>query len=253
MYTRSHQPPEYAEKPAATQIPPPSTGDTKGKEHPPIPPANPPTQSFTPRRTLTISTLGQSWFRLPLPPRNLVTPILRGPADTAYVSTRRARCSGDCILTTSSGEEVSKTSYFFGPGRSRSPVVSFYRGLEVLETRVESLGRICSRAAGFHLDGEKWEWRYETDVRPRIEGDDEMKTNLLVLYRSGTKVAELVRNDETRTEGTSWSYAGNGGVLVMGDVDEVVVVATAMVMLKREVDRRRLVQMMIIGGAAGGF
>jgi hypothetical protein len=118
--------------------------------------------------------------------------------------------------------------------------------------RVESLGGICCRAAAFNLDEEKWEWKYETDIRPRIEGDAEMKTNLLVLYRSGTKVAELVRNDETRTEGTSRSYAGNGGVLVMGEVDEVVVVVTAMVMLKREVNRRRLVQMMIIGGAAGG-
>jgi len=78
-----------------------------------------------------------------------------------------------------------------------------------------------------------------------------MKTNLLVLYRAGQKVAELVRNDETRTEGTSKSYAGNGGVLVLGDVDEVVVVATACVMLKREVDRRRLVQMMIMGGGGG--
>ena len=77
-----------------------------------------------------------------------------------------------------------------------------------------------------------------------------MKTNLLVLYRGAEKMAELVRNDETRTAGTGKAHAGNGGVLMLGSgVDEAVAVATVCVMLKREIDRRRLVQMMIMGGA----
>ena len=79
-----------------------------------------------------------------------------------------------------------------------------------------------------------------------------MNTNLLVLYRGAEKVAELVRNDETRTEGTGKGYAGNGGELMLGGgVDEAVAVATVCVMLKREIDRRRVVQM-IMGATAGG-
>ncbi|KAF8535963.1 hypothetical protein BDD12DRAFT_853172 [Trichophaea hybrida] len=212
------------------------------------------THTFEPTRTLTLNTKGQSWFRLPLPPRDLVTEILRDFNTPAYTSTRLTRCSGDCVLVSHpSGAEVAKTTYFFGPGRSRSPLITFLGDSDedTSETHVESMGRICGRNATFTHAGVRWEWLYETDVRPRISDGEAMKTNLLVLYRAGQKVAELVRNDETRTEGTSKSYAGNGGVLVLGDVDEVVVVTTACVMLKREVDRRRLVQMMIIGGAAG--
>jgi hypothetical protein len=35
-------------------------------------------------------------------------------------------------------------------------------------------------------------------------------------------------------------------------VDEALVVATCLTMLKKEVDRRRMIQMMVIAGAAGG-
>jgi hypothetical protein len=35
-------------------------------------------------------------------------------------------------------------------------------------------------------------------------------------------------------------------------IDESVVVATCLVMLKKEVDRRRLIQMMVMSGAASG-
>jgi len=211
--------------------------------------------TFEPTRTLTISTKGQPWFRLPLPARELVTEILRGPNNPAYISTRLTRSSGDCNLVAHpSCAVVAKTSYVFGPGRSRSPLITFFgeSDEDTTETRVESMGRICGRNAMFTHAGVRWVWLYATDARPRISDGETMKTNLLVLYRAGQKVAELVRNDETRTEGTSKSYAGNGGVLVLGDVDEVVVVATACVMLKREVDRRRLVQMMIMGGGGGG-
>ena len=82
--------------------------------------------------------------------------------------------------------------------------------------------------------------------------------NLLVLEKvegSGdggrekrTKVAQLVRSDEMRTPGTSAMYAGNGGRLQMqlaaqegGEalLDEPTVVSTCLIMLKKEVDRRR--------------
>lgn len=71
------------------------------------------------------------------------------------------------------------------------------------------------------------------------------------------QLAELIRSDSTRTPGTSKLTAGNGGLLVFSKecavvVEERLVVASCLVMLKKEVDRRRMVQMVALGGAAGG-
>lgn len=84
-----------------------------------------------------------------------------------------------------------------------------------------------------------------------------------------TVVAEFMRGPDYRTAGSSGSSAGNGGRLVVdlgsfgGDGDEgegkgdremalVMVVATCLLMLKREVDRRRAHQIAIMAGAASG-
>jgi hypothetical protein len=89
--------------------------------------------------------------------------------------------------------------------------------------------------------------------------------NLLILERVGNgervRVGQLVRSEETRTPGSRASSAGNGGRLEMcldgaeGErkvVDEVTVASTCLVMLKREVDRRRACQMMMISAAISG-
>lgn len=80
-----------------------------------------------------------------------------------------------------------------------------------------------------------------------------------------TVVAQFVRGEGCRTPGSGASAAGNGGRLVMdlgvweaGDVKVeremavLMVVTTCLVMLKREVDRRRAQQIAIMAGAAGG-
>jgi hypothetical protein len=80
-----------------------------------------------------------------------------------------------------------------------------------------------------------------------------------------TVVAHFVRGEGCRTPGSGASSAGNGGRLVMdlgiwegGDVKVeremalLMVVSTCLVMLKREVDRRRAQQIAIMAGAAGG-
>ncbi|GAB1312985.1 hypothetical protein MFIFM68171_03195 [Madurella fahalii] len=87
-----------------------------------------------------------------------------------------------------------------------------------------------------------------------------------------TVVAEFIRGPEYRTAGSSGSSAGNGGRLVVdlglfgdreggGDGGEgkgdremalVMVVTTCLLMLKREVDRRRAQQIAIMAGAASG-
>jgi hypothetical protein len=77
------------------------------------------------------------------------------------------------------------------------------------------------------------------------------------------RVAQLVRSEELRTPGTTGATAGNGGRLLMnlGEWErskpetramEVLVLAGCVVMLKKEVDRRRAAQFMVLAGAAGG-
>ncbi|RYP14986.1 hypothetical protein DL765_005983 [Monosporascus sp. GIB2] len=75
------------------------------------------------------------------------------------------------------------------------------------------------------------------------------------------RVAQLVRSSEYRSPGTSVRTAGNGGRLMLdlGGFDEKLrervqwlVVATALVMLKKEVDRRKAAQIAILAGAASG-
>jgi hypothetical protein len=79
-----------------------------------------------------------------------------------------------------------------------------------------------------------------------------------------TPVAHFLRGEGYRSPGSSGSSAGNGGRLVMdlslwetGDVKieremaVAMVVSTCLVMLKREVDRRRAAQIAILAGAAG--
>ncbi len=87
--------------------------------------------------------------------------------------------------------------------------------------------------------------------------------NVLVLERINeeserVKVAQLVRSEKTRTPGSRASSAGNGGrleICLYGNgegegegriMDEVTIVSTCLVMLKREVDRRRALQIMMI-------
>lgn len=107
----------------------------------------------------------------------------------------------------------------------------------------------------------KFEWRYCGKKERGTVG--EKINNVLVLEKivdeKRVRVAQLIRSEETRTPGTKSSYAGNGGRLEMcvgGEegllVDEVTVVATCLVMMKKEIDRLRTVQIMVMSGAAGG-
>lgn len=108
-----------------------------------------------------------------------------------------------------------------------------------------------------------FEWRY-MGKKERAAAGLADANNLLVLEKlvmgNRIRVAQLVRSDRTRTAGTRPSAAGNGGKLEMcligenGDVllDEVTVVSSCLVMLKKEIDRLRTVQIMVMAGAGGG-
>ncbi|KAK4454992.1 hypothetical protein QBC34DRAFT_490117 [Podospora aff. communis PSN243] len=78
-----------------------------------------------------------------------------------------------------------------------------------------------------------------------------------------TLIARFIRDETTRSEGSSASSAGNGGRLEVdlaewdeGEKSEremvvVMVVTTVLAMLKREVDRRRAAQFVVLTGAVG--
>ncbi|KAF2807293.1 uncharacterized protein BDZ99DRAFT_536653 [Mytilinidion resinicola] len=229
--------------------------------------------TFIPASSLHISTRGIPILRLPLPPSSLTTTIHRPDGSLAYTSTRR---SGSCVLADATSTPLITTTYFFGPGRD--PVLTLLAPgrdpAEPATSTITTTSKWTSRAQTFATgDGPTWEWAY---VRERVPAPDDGtndaarrkkggKVVILALYRTddgarglgGTRVGQLLRTDETRAAGSSRTSAGNGGELqlaaggVEGDLDEAGVVASCLVMLKKEVDRRRTVQMMVIAGGGG--
>lgn len=156
---------------------------------------------------------------------------------------------------------VARTTYKFGPGRN--PIVRIGRDDDLDADEFEMVGKsLLNRTVGFETRRwGKFEWRYGS----RKERTQYAADNLLILEKvvSGVgrvRVAQLVRNDELRTPGTKYMAAGNGGRLQMhltGEkghevIDEVVVVVTCLVMLKKEIDRLRGFQIAVMSGAAGG-
>ncbi|KAJ5618379.1 hypothetical protein N7528_007022 [Penicillium herquei] len=223
--------------------------------------------SFYPSRILNIDARGIRAFRLPLPPSQTEISITNVDGSTSYVSTRARRWSGNSVLSHSKRGNLIRTDYFFGP--NRDPVLCLLQTSSVLAEQVKITGKWTSRSARFSMStGTTYEWSYAKEKS--AEGK---KSNLIVLRalsgsdseekekdsRDGRRVAQLVRSADTRTPGTSKCAAGNGGELQIDDsalqalqLDECVVVATCLVMLKREIDRRRVIQTAVIGGAGGG-
>ena len=107
-------------------------------------------------------------------------------------------------------------------------------------------------------NSQTFEWRYASSKEKR-RFSSPPPNNLLLLEKMGAKgeekvvVARLVRSDETRTEGSKGSCAGNGGLLEMvceeGEVGIEMVIVTCLVMLKKEIDRLRAVQIGVMSGA----
>ncbi|KAL7923046.1 hypothetical protein ACQKWADRAFT_291072 [Trichoderma austrokoningii] len=183
--------------------------------------------------------------------------------DLAYQSLRPSRGSGNSNLIRASDSEndpVCQTTYRFGPGK---PPKLELCGLMAYEEAFEVVNKgFTTRAQRFRTHLGTFQWRYAGREERRAAGAD----NLLVLDRMvrvaleggkqderGIPVARLVRNAQVRSKETSFTTAGNGGRLMLdlaewegtkGDAEqvEVLVVASCLVMLKKEVDRRRMHQ-----------
>ena len=225
----------------------------------------PPSVPFLPTSTLQIQTAGKALFRLPSPLKDLTIPIFSlETGRPIYLSVRSKRSSGSCELIDAESEAeagavFASTIYHWGPGKN--PVVRIHvEGGEAEEFEV--LGKsLVSRTTVFECRWGSFEWRY-AGRKERGEG----VSSLLVLegVEGGERVriAQLVRGEGTRSPGSSGSSAGNGGRLEMclddtegckGKViDEPTVVSTCLVMLKKEVDRRRALQVAMISIAISG-
>lgn len=214
---------------------------------------------FKPSRSLFVNAKGIKAIRLPVPSSQLEIPVYDSDANLVYTSTREKRYSGDAVLSSPKGGDLVSTTYSFGPGRN--PVIKQLHPSDLKAGgTVEVTGKWTSRTTTFVVDGKTFEWSYV-----RSKQSDGKKRTLLVLHQvdgssahSGHRIAQLVRSSETRPPGSSKHSAGNGGELVLDEdavewIDESMVVATCMLMLKKEIDRRRMIQMAVIaGGASGG-
>lgn len=220
--------------------------------------------SFHPIRKLIIDAHGIGVIRFPIPSNELEIPIYSEDGKHLYTSKRAKRSSGSCVLSSVEDGDVVETEYFFGPGRDPILRVVDPAGKRGVEAKIQ--GKWLSRAVEFELPGRgRVEWGYEKEKK-----SDGRRVNLIVLREAcgkgdtggrGRVIARLVRSDETRTPGSSWCSAGNGGELFIDEsglealgLDEGLVVASCLVMLKKEIDRRRLHQAIAIGamGSGGG-
>ena len=237
-----------------------------------------PNLSFTPVQSLHIAARGIAAFRLPLPSSELEIDICHSDGTIAYTSTRARRSKGDCILAAPNKGDLISTNYFFGP--SKQPVLrDVSQGIYMSpvhdneSTKDEGLFSLKSKWTSRSItlvhreSGRVFEWSYD-----KVKTADGKKANLLVLRvknglpssdeksRDGDDekiLAQLIRSDKTRTPGSRSCSAGNGGQLVLGQdatamLSEPLIVATCLMMLKKEIDRRRAIQFAMLAGAAGG-
>jgi len=220
--------------------------------------------NFNPTTFLQIQAEGKHTISLPSPPKQLEIPIFSlTTGRPVYISIRPCRSKGNCrlVLAEDSFETAAaQTTYKFGPGRN--PIVRIGGDDDLEADNFEMVGMsLFTRTVGFET--RKWgkfEWRYG-DKRERAQYAAD---NLLILEKvevSGerVRVAQLVRNDVLRTPGTKYMAAGNGGRLQMdlvGEsgheiISEVAVVVTCLVMLKKEIDRLRAIQIAVIAAPKG--
>ncbi|KYK55705.1 hypothetical protein DCS_07669 [Drechmeria coniospora] len=229
--------------------------------------------------TFQIETLGHPLIALPFSTTPVPILIYRvlptgtlGPL--AYQSLRQTRRSGNSVLVKPDDhlaeQPLCSTSYRFGPKR---PPHMQLLGEAACDEVFEVHAKGChTRAQGIRTHLGTFRWRYASRAERRAAGADSLVVLDLVtsVALAGGKsrerrrrIAQLVRNDEWRTKGTRGCTAGNGGRLMMDLGDwaaaksellqmEVLVIASCIVMLKKEVDRRKMQQMIIMAGGAGG-
>ncbi|RYP50108.1 hypothetical protein DL768_004312 [Monosporascus sp. mg162] len=210
---------------------------------------------------------------------------------------RGDECDAGAEKGTPDPTPLATTTYRFGPGRPPTVLLGHPADPERVEAIEVASRSLVSRAVELRTSFGVFAWRYARSKEREAcvlgagpDGGAATAPDSLLVFEhlidegdgdgngsgsgSGGKkraaqarranvrrVAQLVRNAEFRTPGSSARTAGNGGRLMLdlGGFDEKLrervqwlVVATALVMLKHEVDRRRAAQIAILAGAASG-
>jgi hypothetical protein len=238
-----------------------------------------PSNIFIPSSKLQIQNPGHRMWAFPVPPKTLETPVFTLSSENKcerprWISIRPERSKGNCYLVNAddeTGTSIARTTYRFGPGKDPRVRIGGdgHEGEEF-----EMVSRWITRATSFLYAGRRWEWRYgDKRERKRVQEESGEECNSLLILdavsgeeRTGKRrqAARLIRGEDSRTPGSKKTHAGNGGRLeiCLPDADapndreerwnegltEVVVVVTALVMLKKEIDRMRSRQIVTIGG-----
>ncbi|KAF2667585.1 hypothetical protein BT63DRAFT_295490 [Microthyrium microscopicum] len=238
--------------------------------------------SFNPSKTFRINARGVELIHLPIPSKELEIPIYNSDGSLAYTSTREKRSSGNAILSAPGRGDLVASNYKFGP--MREPTMTMLQGREGVNEVLVS-GKWTSRTQRFsyaavpiNFDWVNRKELVQTSSDPSATMANEMaekdgskskdktkKCSLLVLEVQGkdkddiTRVARLLRDEENRTAGTGYMTAGKGGALAIDElaakglgIPEELIVASCIMMLKKELDRRRAAQFAMMAGAASG-
>ena len=231
--------------------------------------------AINPSTIFTIQARGFHGFRRCRAGNGLDIYVFSGTDTTAepiYVSSRAKRSSGSSVLRHSHKGPLLSTTYKFGPGREpeirhveNSNESKFVQddaeGSQAIQVKSHSYcfsKRVATLATNDQSD--TFEWAYfktqTSDGKRRVLALS-MKAAGASKSDPGKLLAVLVRTDSTRTAGTTKSDAGNGGQLLIdfeatAYMDESLIIATCIMMLKKEIDRRRAMQAGIIVAAVSG-
>ena len=171
----------------------------------------------------------------------------------SYQSVQIKKGSGSSVLIegTQRGDETPLCTSMYRFGFGRMPTISLHdlQGETIDEFQLVKKG-LATRSKTMQTKLGKFEWRYGSSSERAAEDAN----NLLILEKvengQKTKVAQLVRNTEFRPAGSSRMTSGNGGRLMIDLTEwadakdekrqlEVLAMASCLVMLKREMDRRK--------------
>lgn len=208
---------------------------------------------FTESYRLRVDVKGIGAIRIPVPMTQKMILVYDMNDSLAYMSVRSSIWSGSSILSSPKRGHLITTEHNLG----RCPQLRLLQPVDEVD-RIEPIAvtsKLTSRAAHFTVRGSAclFEWRY---IKKKCANG---KThNVLALQmkdpilRRTTVAAHLVRDEGTRTAGSSRFTAGNGGELAISAelnpelIDEALLIATCLIMLRKERDRRRLIQTIVI-------
>lgn len=210
-------------------------------------------------KTFHINQRGMNSVRLPFPSGELQVHITKLDGSIAYISSRVNKSTSNCVLYKPDYGSVMQTTY-----DKRIILTSLRDDRDDFEQFALD-GKSMQRTRSFRLPGEdrQFEWQYISTRTGKSRREEQ-----LVLFQKSvmssagssnraTKVtnkdaqpiprilARLIRSNEGSAR------AGHGGQLILEPgceemVPEEVVVATSLVMLKKEMDRLRAVQTGVI-------